>query len=67
MAGASFSHTLDSAGTFDYFCMVHPWMTGTVIVEAEAAHGDEHAEEMGHMEEMRWKRWDMVMTMLQVE
>jgi len=51
MAGASFSHTFDSAGTFDYFCMVHPWMTGTVIVEAEAAHGDEHAEEMGHMEE----------------
>jgi len=48
MAGASFSHTFDSAGTFDYFCMVHPWMTGTVIVEAEAAHGD---EEMGHMEE----------------
>jgi len=51
MTGASFSHTFDSAGTFDYFCMVHPWMTGTVIVEAEAAHGDEHAEEMGHMEE----------------
>ena len=25
---------------------------GTVIVEAEAAHGDDHAEEMGHMEEM---------------
>jgi len=48
MTGASFSHTFDSAGTFDYFCMVHPWMTGTVIVEAEAAHGDEHAEEMGH-------------------
>ena len=24
---------------------------GTVIVEAEAAHGDDHAEEMGHMEE----------------
>ena len=33
MAGASFSHTFDSAGTFDYFCMVHPWMEGTVIVE----------------------------------
>jgi predicted secreted protein with PEFG-CTERM motif len=51
MAGASFSHTFDSAGTFDYFCMVHPWMTGTVIVEEEDDHGDEHAEEMGHMEE----------------
>jgi len=48
MAGSSFSHTFDAAGTFDYFCMVHPWMEGTVIVEAEA----EHDEEMGHMEEM---------------
>ena len=51
MAGGSYSHTFDTAGTFDYFCMVHPWMEGTVIVEAEAAHGD---EEMGHGdEEMR--------------
>jgi len=48
MAGGSYSYTADTEGTFDYFCMVHPWMTGTVIVEAEAAHGD---EEMGHMEE----------------
>ncbi|PXF26078.1 MAG: PEFG-CTERM domain-containing protein, partial [Thaumarchaeota archaeon] len=38
----TFSHTFDSAGTYDYFCMVHPWMSGAVIVEdftaaAEAA------------------------------
>jgi len=33
MTGASFSHTFDSAGTFDYFCMVHPWMRGTIIIE----------------------------------
>ena len=37
MAGSSFSHTFDSAGTFDYFCMVHPWMAGSVIVVDEAA------------------------------
>ncbi len=37
MAGSSFSHTFDAAGSFDYFCMVHPWMAGTVIVEDEAA------------------------------
>ena len=36
MAGSSFSNTFDTAGSFDYFCMVHPWMEGTVIVEAEA-------------------------------
>ena len=37
MAGSSFSHTFDAAGTFDYFCMVHPWMAGIVIVEDPAA------------------------------
>jgi len=37
MAGSSFSHTFDSVGTYDYFCMVHPWMSGTVIVEDFAA------------------------------
>jgi len=52
MAGGSYSYTADTEGTFDYFCMVHPWMTGTVIVEAEAEHGEEmehtEMEEMGH-------------------
>ena len=49
MAGGSYSVTLDDEGTYPYFCMVHPWMSGTVIVEAEAAHGDDHAEEMEEM------------------
>ena len=31
--GESFTHTFDTAGTFDYFCQVHPAMEGTVIVE----------------------------------
>ena len=43
MAGSSFSHTFDEAGSFDYFCMVHPWMAGTVIVEDEAAAAAEAA------------------------
>jgi len=46
MVNGSYSVTLDDEGTYPYFCMVHPWMQGTVIVEAEAAHGD--MEEMGH-------------------
>jgi plastocyanin len=32
-AGNSFTYTFDSAGTFDYFCIVHPWMIGSVTVE----------------------------------
>jgi len=32
MAGTTFSHTFESAGEFPYFCMVHPWMVGIVIV-----------------------------------
>ena len=32
MAGGSFSNTFDTSGTYDYFCMVHPWMDGTVDV-----------------------------------
>lgn len=30
--GSSFSQTFDHGGTFDYFCSLHPWMTGTVTV-----------------------------------
>ncbi|MBT8251464.1 MAG: amicyanin, partial [Nitrosopumilus sp.] len=32
MSGSTFEFTFDESGTFDYFCMVHPWMTGDVIV-----------------------------------
>ena len=45
MAGGSYSYTADTAGTFDYFCMVHPWMEGTLIVEAAgAAEADAEAD-----------------------
>ncbi|MFZ8908373.1 MAG: cupredoxin domain-containing protein [Nitrosopumilaceae archaeon] len=32
MAATTFSHTFEEAGTFPYFCMVHPWMEGIVNV-----------------------------------
>jgi len=32
--GQTFQFTFANAGTFDYFCSVHPWMTGQVIVGA---------------------------------
>ena len=33
MPGSSYDTTISSAGTYDYFCMVHPWMTGTITVK----------------------------------
>jgi len=33
MVNASYSVTLSDSGNYSYFCMVHPWMEGTVIVE----------------------------------
>ena len=37
MAGKTFEHTFDTAGTYPYFCMVHPWMNGFVIVQEAMA------------------------------
>ena len=32
-AGDTYKYTFDVAGPIDYFCIVHPWMVGTVNVE----------------------------------
>ncbi len=32
LAGDSFEVTFDNSGSYDYFCMVHPWMTGSIQV-----------------------------------
>lgn len=31
--GATYSHTFESVGRFDYSCVPHPFMHGTVVVE----------------------------------
>jgi plastocyanin len=36
-AGQSWSYTFTAPGTYAYHCSIHPWMTGTVIVESESA------------------------------
>ncbi|MFB5597455.1 MAG: PEFG-CTERM sorting domain-containing protein [Nitrosopumilaceae archaeon] len=48
MAGTTFSVKFDdfAAGDYPYFCMVHPWMQGTVTVEAEGAEMEEEEEMM---------------------
>ena len=48
MAGTTFSHKFEAEGEFPYFCMVHPWMSGLVTVQAagEDDHTDEHEDDM---------------------
>ena len=35
MPGESWSYKFEESGTFSYFCTIHPWMEGIVIVEKE--------------------------------
>jgi len=37
--GNEFKFTFATAGTYDYFCTVHPWMVGQVVVGGAAATG----------------------------
>ncbi len=34
---STYSFTFKNPGTYNYFCQVHPWMTGDVIVSASGA------------------------------
>jgi predicted secreted protein with PEFG-CTERM motif len=43
MAGKTFSHKFEEAGEFPYFCVVHPWMQGMVIVQE--AHAEDDGED----------------------
>ena len=35
MPGESWTYKFEEPGTFSYFCVIHPWMEGVVIVEKE--------------------------------
>ena len=58
MAGGSFEWTPTEVGEVPYFCMVHPWMKGVIIVQEVGAeeeddhgddHGDDHMDDDGHL------------------
>jgi predicted secreted protein with PEFG-CTERM motif len=53
LSGQTFSHMFEEEGEFPYFCLVHPWMQGTVIVQAagEEEHTDEEHTDEGIDEE----------------
>ncbi|NIU01967.1 MAG: hypothetical protein GWN01_13955, partial [Nitrosopumilaceae archaeon] len=42
MGGTTFSHVFSYPGEFPYFCLVHPWMVGTVIVSGDAPEDSEY-------------------------
>ena len=54
MVGQSYTTPELDEGEYPYFCMVHPWMEGMVIVEAEGESHDDH----GH-DEMKEDHGDM--------
>ena len=33
MPGDTFEQTFEDAGLYPYYCMLHPWMTGTVVIK----------------------------------
>jgi predicted secreted protein with PEFG-CTERM motif len=52
MSGDAFEWTPTQAGEQPYYCMLHTWMIGTIIVQEAAAeetvddHGDDHGDEV---------------------
>jgi len=54
IAGSSYEWTAATVGEFPYYCMVHPWMEGLIVVqEAGTAdeEEDEHTDEEVHTED----------------
>lgn len=47
--GKDFTFTFKNAGTYNYFCQVHPWMMGEVIVGAQSATQNASAPEFGQV------------------
>ena len=69
MTDEQFSHKFEESGNFDYFCTLHPWMQGTVVVPvslpesgpengggcliATATYGSELAAQVQQLRELR--------------
>src|SRR3989344_1630952 len=62
MAGSSYEWTPTTAGEVPYFCMVHPWMTGLIVVQ-EAGHEEgEQMEISVHFEDSEHVNYDIMVT-----
>ncbi|HEY5736295.1 MAG TPA: PEFG-CTERM sorting domain-containing protein [Nitrosopumilus sp.] len=47
MSGASYEWTANVVGEIEYFCMVHPWMVGLLVVQEAGAEEDSNGEAEG--------------------
>ena len=57
-----FSHVFDTPGEYPYFCLVHPWMAGMVVVQEAATDNNMDKEHDGMDKEHDGMDKDMMMT-----
>ena len=48
--GATFSHMFHEPGEYPYFCLVHPWMDGIIVVQGPVEHDEHDEHEHDHSE-----------------
>ena len=53
--GAEFSYTATSVKTYDYFCIVHPWQTGTITVNSIILENNFINNSAGTVGTLTWK------------
>ena len=47
--GSSFEYTADTVGEIPHFCMVHPWMTGLIVVQDAGSTSGSNGDDMKEM------------------
>jgi len=64
MSGDAFEWSPTEAGTYPYYCMLHTWMVGEIIVQEVAAeeHADDHGDDHSDDKEMDHSGMDMEMS-----
>ena len=59
MAGGSFEWSPSTVGQQSYFCMVHPWMQGVIIVQEVGAAEDDGDDGDNHDYDLQCKSYDV--------
>ena len=53
--GAEFSYTATSVKTYDYFCIVHPWQTGTITAKSSVLENNFTNNSAGTVGTVTWR------------